>query len=208
GAIRDLVSNGFQLLRDNAGDLAEMLIGTFAAGRDAVLGAVSSIGERLPELVPQLVSALVGLVKNLVNTLKVNIPLFLNAAKDLIVGLADGIVNSKDIVFDAIEDIIDSIADFIQDPGGLTAVVNAAVSIIEALVQGLVDLVTSGRLQTASLKIIVGLANAIMALIPQVIFLGQEILLALIDGILNALEQKDEETGKTTVETIMAAIEK
>ena len=207
-AIRDMVSNGFQFLRDNAADIAETLINTFAAGRDAVLGAISNIGERLPELVPQLVSALVGLVKNLVNTLKTNIPLILNAAKDLIVGLAEGIVNSKDIVFDAIEDIIDSIADFIEDPAGLTAVVNAAVGIIEALVQGLVDLVTSGRLQTASLKIIVGLANAIMALIPQVIFLGQELLLALIDGILNALEQKDEETGKTTVETIMAAIEK
>ena len=207
GAIRDLVSNGFQFLRDNAGDLAEMLIGTFAAGRDAVLGAVSSIGERLPELVPQLVSTLVGLVKNLVNTLKVNIPLFLNAAKDLVVGLARGLIDSKDIIFDAVADIIDSIADFIKDPKGLTAVVDVAVEIIEALVQGLVDLVTSGRLQQASLKIITGLVDAVMTLIPQVIFLGQELLLALIDGLLDALEQKDEETGQTLIETLMEAIE-
>lgn len=207
-AIRDLVTSGFQFLRDNAGDIAEMLINTFAAGRDAILGAISSIGERLPELIPQLVSALVGLVKNLVNTLKTNVPLFLNAAKDLIVGLADGIVNSKDIIFDAIADIIDSIADFIKDPKGLSAVVDAAVDIIEALVSGITELVTSGRLQLASLKIITGLVDAVHNLVPQIIFLGQEILLSLIDGILNALETKDEETGKTLIETIMEAIER
>ena len=207
GAIRDLVTSGFQFLRDNAGDLAEMLINTFGAGRDAILGAISSIGERLPELVPQLVDTLVGLVESLADTLKTNVPLFLNAAKDLIVGLAKGLINSKDRVFDAIEDIIDSIADFIKDPDGLTAVVNAAVEIIEALVEGLVDLVTSGRLQTAALKIITGLVDAAQTLIPRIIFLGQELLLALIDGLLDALETKDEETGKTLIETIMEAIE-
>src|SRR5690606_8225222 len=206
-AIRNLVTSGFQFLQNNAADLAEMLINTFTAGRDAVLGAISNIGEELPRLVPQLVSALVGLVKNLVETLKTNVPLFINAAKDLIVGLADGIIDSKDVIFNAIEDIIDSIADFIEDPEGLTSLVNAAVGIIEALVSGITNLVTSGRLQTAAFKIVTGLVRAAQTLIPQVIFLGQELLLSLIDGFLNALEQKDEETGKTLIETIMDAVE-
>lgn len=210
--ILDTLGETFDNIRsflvDNAQDLAEFLIDNQANAADAVLSIVETLADALPTLIPQVVDAILGIVETAVDVLASAVPQIVAGAAVLITGLADGLIDALPLVIEAVGSIVQSVAEFIRDPQGLSAVVDAAVELVGALVEGIIELVTGGELQIAALSIVTGLVEASHALVPELVFLGHELVLGLIDGLIESMDRRDEDTGRTLIETLVDAVER
>lgn len=174
-----------------------------SASQSVIPLAVDTIINALPDVV----SAGVSLIGSLAGAIIDSSPTLLNSAGDIVLKLIDGITaKAGDIVNSGatiVTDLADGISKFVEklypavvnlvytfgeklsDPSTLSALLDSAIEIILALVNGIMEAVP---IVLQSAPVIIGniVAGLIVAL-PKIIDAGIEILMSLTNGILDAI---------------------
>ena len=171
------------------------LIGTVSEQLPAILGTVlPSLVEGATNLVtglmaalPSVLSVLADVAPTVINTLVPALiellPQITQTGIDVIVSLAQGIAELIPAATDAIIEIVE----VLTSPDNLGNLIDAALAIILALVDGLVD--ATPKLIAAVPDVIANLVTAIIANMPKILEAGVEITMALADGLIKALPE-------------------
>lgn len=174
-----------------------------SASQNVIPLAVDTIVNALPDVV----SAGASLIGSLANAITNSLPTFVASAGDIVLELINGITaKSGDIVSSGatiVTDLADGISKFVEklypavvglvytfgeklsDPSTLSALLDSAIEIILALVNGIMEAVP---IVLQSAPVIIGnLVAGLIVALPQIIDAGIEILMSLVNGILDTI---------------------
>lgn len=143
-------------------------------GVQVIAAFVTGIAEHLHEIIPMAVQVIVTLVQTLISP--DNISMLIDAALQLIMGLADGLIEALPILIEALP------------------------FIIEELVSSLVLL--SGKLTIAAIELMIKLAGGLIGAIPDLIKAIPQILAALVMGLIDGGAQLFE-AGKDLLKNLL-----
>lgn len=139
-----------------------------------VTSLATGLGQQLPTLVPMAIQAVLTIVQTLIAP--ENISMLIDAALQLIMGLADGLIEALPILIEALP------------------------FIIEELVSSLVLL--SGKLTIAAIELMIKLAGGLIGAIPDLIKAIPQILAALVMGLIDGGAQLFE-AGKDLLKNLL-----
>ena len=130
-------------------------------------------------------NSIVNLVKELLGALTEMLPQLLEAGKELIQSLVEGLLSEESInaIFTAVGEIVAALVEFIVE--NLPVIVENAVEIVLALVQGLLEALP--HLIEGVLTLIITIVETIVENLPEIISMGLEIVGSLIAGLLEAI---------------------
>lgn len=174
-----------------------------SASQNVIPLAVDTIVNALPDVV----SAGASLIGSLANAITNSLPTLVVSAGDIVLELINGITaKSGDIVSSGatiVTDLADGISKFVEklypavvglvytfgeklsDPSTLSALLDSAIEIILALVNGIMEAVP---IVLQSAPVIIGnLVSGLIVALPQIIDAGIEILMSLVNGILDTI---------------------
>jgi hypothetical protein len=163
------------------------------------------IAEQVPTLIsdilPSLLEAGASLVSSLGEAIIENLPLLIDTGFQLILTLAQSLGESLPELIPSIVGIILEIVNTLTDPANLTALIDAAVAIIMGLANGLIAAVP--QLIAAAPTIITNLVNALAANLPQLLVMGVQLIIQLVSGLIQAIPQ----IASAAPQIIMAIVE-
>lgn len=174
-----------------------------SASQNVIPLAVDTIINTLPDVV----SAGASLIGSLANAITGSLPTLVTSAGDIVLGLIDGITAKSDAIFESgsgiVYNLIDGIAKFteklipaatnlcytfakeLSHPSTLQFIVEDAIKIIVALVDGFMQALP---IIAQSAPVIIGnLVAGLIVSLPQIINAGVEILMSLVNGILDTV---------------------
>lgn len=174
-----------------------------SASQSVVPLAVDTIVNALPDMV----SAGASLIGSLANAIISSLPTLVSSAGDIVLELIDGITAKSDVIFESGSDIvynlIDGISKFteklipaatnlcytfakeLSHPSTLQFIVEDAIKIIMALVDGFMQALP---IIAQSAPVIIGnLVAGLIVSLPQIINAGVDILMSLVNGILDTI---------------------
>jgi hypothetical protein len=134
------------------------------------------LGDIAPTAIGILVPAIVELLPEIIQT-----------GIDVIISLVQGITETLPELIPAATEAIIKIAETLTDPGNLGNLVDAALEIILALADGIIDAVP--RLLEVAPKIITNLITALTENFPKIIESGAKLVKSLIDGLIKSIPQ-------------------
>lgn len=193
-AAKSIIQGIGKAIRDNLPDIMK-------SGLDILKSLVSGIIEGIPELSQAAMDIIMMLAEYLIE----NLPSMINAAFELISYLADALVENLPVLIPAIVDIVLQIYDTLTEPDNLMMLLDAAIAIILALADGLIDALPKllekapviiahlveaivkavPKLAEAALQIVVKLAGAIADNLGIFLESGMEIVGSIIAGIMD-----------------------
>lgn len=154
-----------------------------------VEGIAPIIVDALPDLIsdvlPSLLSSAASMVKNFANGILENLPLILSTALDMLLTLARGISANLSQMIPAIVGVVLQIVDTLTDPATLGNLIEAAVSIIVALANGIITALP--RLAAQVPLIVKNITKVISENLDMVIRSALDIIMALFDGLVLAI---------------------
>lgn len=154
-----------------------------------VEGLAPVITRALPGLIsnvlPPLLRSAASLVSSIGKALIENLPMLLSVGLDLILMLANGIADNLPKLIPTIVDVLLQIVDTLTNPNNLSALIDAAIAIILALADGLIQALP--RLIEAAPTIITNLVTAIIQNAPKLMEAGFQLVVSLASGILQAI---------------------
>lgn len=157
------------------------------AGLMAALPAVLAVlGDVAPTVIGILVPAIVELLPEIIQT-----------GIDVVISLVQGITETLPELIPAATEAIIKIAETLTDPGNLGNLVDAALEIILALADGIIDAVP--RLLEVAPKIIENLVTALIENFPKIIESGEKLVKSLIDGLIKSIPQLVEAAPKLII---------
>lgn len=157
------------------------------AGLMAALPAVLAVlGDVAPTVIGILVPAIVELLPEIIQT-----------GIDVVISLVQGITETLPELIPAATEAIIKIAETLTDPGNLGNLVDAALEIILALADGIIDAVP--RLPEVAPKIIENLVTALIENFPKIIESGEKLVKSLIDGLIKSIPQLVEAAPKLII---------
>ncbi|HRR76977.1 MAG TPA: hypothetical protein P5191_09240 [Ruminococcus sp.] len=131
---------------------------------DAALTLIESLAEYLGENLPELIPAAIDMILQIIETLTEpeNILRLVDAAIAILLGLVDGLLNSLDVMAEDLPKIVDNIVDalIVAAP----KLLDAAIEIIAKLAEYLLNPENIIKLTVAAFKIVIKLAEGIVAL--------------------------------------------
>ena len=161
-----MIEDALPPLLDAAGDVIE----TLATG----------LLQALPTLMPTITKLIVDLAKMIISMA----PEIIKTGIQLIVELAMGIAQALPDLIPAVIDAILTIVDTLTDPNNLMMLIDAAIQIILALAEGLIEALP--RLIEKAPEIIYNLVVAIIKAAPKLLQAALELILTLVRGIVQA----------------------
>ena len=164
---------------------------------------VDGIGQNQGMLMTTAFETIVFLANSLISML----PQIVALGLDLIVSLANGIAESLPALVPTIVDVILQVVDTMTDPSTLSNLLDAAIAVIVALADGLIDslpellekapeivqnlvdaiIKNAPKLLDSAFEIIVSLVEGIISNLPQILESGTEIVFSIIEGIAQTL---------------------
>lgn len=123
--------------------------------------------------------AAVSAIMTIVQTLIDNLPMILDAALQLIMGLAEGLLTTIPILIEALPSIILAIVDFVIR--AIPQIIDAGIQLLTSLVSALPDIITA--IVAAIPQIIGSIVNALINSIPQIVQAGVQLLISLIKNL-------------------------
>lgn len=203
GKIPDAFNAGGQLL----GALAQGIMENIPQIVDGAVQVGVQFMQGLVEALPEIATGAVTLIQSLGESLSNNSEALLQIGADLLQMLLTGITEGIPALFDGAVSIVTGLATFIAenipqlipalvqavgemaqaltDPSTLTTIVQAAIQIVLALAQGILNAIPE-LLRQAPI-IISNLVGAIVAALPQILSAGVQIIVMLITGIVSAI---------------------
>lgn len=161
--------------------LANGLIGAIPALTSSAGEIILSLANGLTGAAPNIVSSAVTIVTTLVDGLSAQLPLLVPAAVDMILELATSLTDPDNLsnLFDSAIDLIMSLADGLID--ALPGLLEKAPEIVQNLVDAIVE--NAGKLPAAALELVTKLAGAIIENLPQIVDAGARILDSILEGL-------------------------
>lgn len=156
------------------------LPGLLDAGVKAIEALATGLVEALPKMMPTITKLIVDLAKMIIKMA----PEIIKCGVQLIVELATGIAQALPDLIPAIVDAILTIVDTLTDPNNLMMLLDAAIEIILALAEGLINAIP--KLIEKAPEIIYNLLVALIKAAPKLLEAGLELILTLVRGIVNA----------------------
>ena len=177
------------LAGDDPGEALERGIESIVGAMDSTVQKVVDIGQRVvPALVDAIVKAAPGLldgaaqlVLTLGQAIIANLPELIKAGLEVIVTLANAIAAALPELIPTIVDVVLEIVDILTQPNTLSALVDAAIAIIVALAQGLIDALP--RLIEKAPEIVANLVTAIITNAPKLLAAAVQLMATLAQGI-------------------------
>lgn len=199
------------------GAWVNLLVGVSAGSEDidtlinSFVESVSIAGENL---LPRVQTALSGMsqvitsfsstiVPMFVDTLIDNAPALISSGADLMFALADGVIENIDVLIAAGIDIVVKLAESISDPERSETIGEAAVSIIIALVTGLIN--ATPRLISAAANLVLGIITGITNETDKLVLKGMDIVMRIGEGVKSKLEDA-REWGRNLLEGLWNGI--
>lgn len=161
------------------GMIEDALPGLLDAGADVIETLAKGLIDALPRLMPTITRVIMDLTGMLIKLA----PEVVKCGIQLIVELANGIVQALPELIPAVIDAIFAIVDALTDPNNLMMLIDAAIAIILALAEGLVDALP--KLVEKAPEIVMRLVEAVIRAAPKILTAGAELILTLIKGIVD-----------------------
>lgn len=187
--IQNALTGVANLVANIAPIIAEKLPGLVEQILPPLLSAATTLIQALVQNLPTILQILLGEAPNIITMLVGAIldamPMIVDLGFQLITALVDGIVNSLDVLIPAAVDMIMTIVDKLTDPDTIVKLIDAALKIIVALAEGLMNAMP--RLIEKVPVIIQNLITALVNTLPKIAEAGLKILESIIGGILKGL---------------------
>ena len=194
-----------------------LLVGVSAGSEDIdtlINSFVESVSIAGDNLLPRVQTALSGMsqvitsfsstvVPMFVDTLIDNAPALISSGADLMFALADGVIENIDVLIAAGIDIVVKLAESISDPERSEKIGEAAVSIIIALVTGLIK--ATPRLISSAAKLVFGIITGITNKTDELVLKGMDIVMRIGEGVKEKIEDALE-WGKDLLEGLWDGI--
>lgn len=161
--------------------LESALPGLLASGAKVVESLANGILSALPALMPTATNIILDLVKMLISLA----PKVMTVGIQVLVQLANGIAKALPTLIPAAVDAIIAIVNALTDPNNLTMLIEAAIAIIMALLEGLIE--ATPKLVAQIPIIIKNLVQAIFSNLPMILTAAGRIIATLIQGMLAQL---------------------
>lgn len=143
---------------------------------DGLLGMVTFAIEKLTEMLPTFLEFAVKMIANIATGI---IPLLIDAALQLVTGLAEGIINAIPVLVAALPQLITSLIDGLLS--AIPQIIQAGIDLLTALITALPEIITT--IVEAIPQIIEGIITALTENIPLIIQAGIDLLVALIQAL-------------------------
>lgn len=181
GAIRDMVTNGLNYIKDNAADI----VGFILEMRGTIIDAIFGIAEALPDMVPDIISTVVDMITGLVDGIVSALPAVIAAAGMLVTGLVEGLVDALPEILRGATQIVTTLISGIVEL--IPIIIGAGMRLIQGIIEGIITAMP--EIQMALVKIIPQVITAVTTLLPDLALLGVRILANIVEGIGSALPE-------------------
>ena len=186
-AATGMVNSVIAVLPDLLNTVVDALIQNAPALITAAIGLVQSLIQGIQDNYQILVDGAIQIVTQLATGILNMLPQIVALGLDLIVSLANGIAESLPELIPTIIDVVLQIVDTITDPSTLSNLLEAALAVIIALADGLIDSLPN-LLEQAPI-IVQNLVDAIIENAPKLLDSAYEIIVKLVEGIIENLPQ-------------------
>jgi phage-related protein len=165
--------------------IPELITAVLPSLGEAALGIIQSLVDGINQSLPALLPAVVSVVTTLATGLIEMLPTILQMGLNIITQLALGIAQALPELVPTIVNVVLQIVTTLTDPETLNNLLNAAVTLITALVTGLINALPI-LLQQAPV-IIGNLITALNAMLPKILQMGITIIVSVAQGLVAAL---------------------
>lgn len=152
---------------------------------DSGANMITTIIQGISDNLDSLVSTVLMIVELLATTILENLPTIIEMGAKLLISLARGIAEMLPSLIPTIIDVILTIVEVLTDPDNLSALIDAAIQIILALVEGIIEALP--RLIEAAPVIIENLVTAIIENLPLLLEAAMQLIIMLVQGIISNL---------------------
>lgn len=178
------------LAGDDPGEALEQGIDSIVGAMDKTIDKVIDIGQKVvPALVDAIVKAAPGLMDAATQLVWVlgeaileNLPSLLKSGLEIIVTIANGIAQNLPELIPTIVDVVLEIVDILTEPETLSNLIDAALQIMLALADGLIDAMP--KLIEKAPEIVMNLVTAIITNAPKLIVAAAQLMATLAQGII------------------------
>lgn len=179
------------LAGDDPGEALERGVDSIVGAMDNIVQKVVDIGQRVvPALVDAIVKAAPGLldgaaqlVLTLGEAIIANLPELVRAGLEVIVTLANAIAAALPELIPTIVDVVLEIVDILTEPDTLSALIDAAIAIIIALAEGLIEAMP--KLIEKAPEIVMNLVTAIIQNAPKLLEAAVQLMATFANGIID-----------------------
>lgn len=149
------------------------------AGLQIILSLAQGIIDALPELIPKAVDIILQITKTLLD----NLDQIIFAAIDIIVALATGLIDAIPELLEELPAIITSIVMFLTDPSMTFKLVETAILIMAALIEGIIKSIPA--ILEGIAKVIPAMINGFKSSFQNFVDIGKHLIDGLWQGIVN-----------------------
>lgn len=175
--------------------LTDALPPLLTAAGEVIETLAKGLIEALPKMMPTITQLIIDLAKMIISMA----PEIIKCGIQLIVELAMGIAQALPDLIPAVIDAILMIVDTLTDPDNLVMLIDAAIQIILALAEGLIE--AQDRLIEKAPEIIYNLVVAIIKAAPKLLQAALELILTLVRGVVQAFGKLNE-VGSQVVDNV------
>lgn len=166
---------------------------------DAAIQLVNALVQALPDILGIIIEQIPTLFNLIVETVITLLPVIIDLGLQLILALADGLIQNLPTLIPAIVDVILTIVDKLTDPDTLVQLIEAALQLIIALAEGIINALP--KLIEKAPEIVIKLAKAVILAAPKILEAGAELIFKIVEGILNVIG-KLVEVGADLVQSV------
>ena len=166
---------------------------------DAAIQLVNALVQALPDILGIIIEQIPTLFNLIVETVITLLPVIIDLGLQLILALADGLIQNLPTLIPAIVDVILTVVDKLTDPDTLVQLIEAALQLIIALAEGLINALP--KLIEKAPEIVIKLVKAVILAAPKILEAGAELIFKIVEGILNVIG-KLVEVGADLVQSV------
>lgn len=188
--------------------IVEQMTANFPKILEVGMSIVQSLAQAVMDNLPALADAALQLVGTIASFILENLPTLIEVGLNMLMTLADGIIQNLPTIIPAVIDVVLTIVDKLTDPDTIVRLIEAALQIIIALAEGLINALP--KLVEKAPVIIMNLLEALVRAVPVLLEAAVEIIATLGEGILNGLTtvaQWGADIIQTIKDSIMEKIE-
>lgn len=188
--------------------IVEQMTANFPKILEVGMSIVQSLAQAVMDNLPALADAALQLVGTIASFILENLPTLIEVGLNMLMTLADGIIQNLPTIIPAVIDVVLTIVDKLTDPDTIVRLIEAALQIIIALAEGLINALP--KLIEKAPVIIMNLLEALVRAVPVLLEAAVEIIATLGEGILNGLTtvaQWGADIIQTIKDSIMEKIE-
>ncbi len=181
GLKRSMMSNFLPSLTTVMSGLTEVFAGNYDQGLDQISEGIDTVVANLSEVMPRLIELGGRIIESLAEAIIVNLPNILPALVNVVMSIANMIIENLPLLIETGMQMILQIALGIAEalPDLMPTIVDVIITIIETLLDN-IDLLIE-----ASVAIIVGLAEGLINALPRLIARIPEIIIKIVETLIN-----------------------